>query len=118
MVLQLWKQRNKIIHCTSEITKTSRDQDRLAHRIRKCYEWKDKLLRDDREKIFYMEEAELLKEDQRFIKSWLRLAERIIRTVKKEAQQHTNSRKLMESFVQWRKPTNTSRRTALELQPD
>jgi hypothetical protein len=118
MVLQLWKQRNEIIHSTSEMTQSSRDQDRLAHRIGKCYEWRDQLRREDREKIFYMEEAELLKEDQRFIKSWLQLAERIIRTVKKEAQRHTNSRKLMESFVQWQKPTNTSRRTPSELQPD
>jgi phage regulator Rha-like protein len=65
-----------------------------------------------------MEEDELAKEDQRFIKAWLRMTERTIKTAKKEAQQHSNSRKLMESFIQWRPSSKTRRRTASELQPD
>jgi hypothetical protein len=117
-VLQLWNKRNELIHRTSESIQTSQSQKRLEHRIQICYEWKDKLTRDDREKLFYMEEDELAKEDQRFIKAWLRMTERTIKTAKKEAQQHSNSRKLMESFIQWRPSSKTRRRTASELQPD
>jgi hypothetical protein len=53
-VLKLWKQQNDIIHRTSDSIPLTRAHERLEHRIRKCYEWREQLLREDREKLFYM----------------------------------------------------------------
>jgi hypothetical protein len=65
-----------------------------------------------------MEEDDLIQEDQRYIKSWQRLAERTICMAKKEAEPTTNSRRLMETFLCWKPPENNKQRTAAELQPD
>jgi hypothetical protein len=53
-----------------------------------------------------------------FIQSWIRLAERLIRTVKKQKQIKSNARRLMENNVKWQPPINKKKITASELQPD
>jgi hypothetical protein len=93
-------------------------QERLELRIRRCYESKFLLTREDQDKVFYKEEKNLIHEDHRFIKAWLRLAERTIRTAKKEAEPTMNSRRLMETFFRWKPPGNKKPHTAAELQPD
>jgi hypothetical protein len=43
----------------------------------------------DRERIFYTDANQLLQEDQRLIKAWIQVAERIIKTAKKENKKPT-----------------------------
>jgi hypothetical protein len=117
-VLQLWSQRNEIIHRSVETRQKSRIQERLELRVRRCYEYKPLLMLEDRDKVFYKEESDLINEDHRYIKSWLRLAERTIRMAKKENTPQLNSRRLMENFFNWKPPGDTKKRTAAELQPD
>jgi hypothetical protein len=64
-VLQLWSTRNEIIHRTVETHQKSRTQDRLELRVRRCYDSKTLLTREDQEKVFYREEEDLIKEDHR-----------------------------------------------------
>jgi hypothetical protein len=46
----------------------------------------------DREKIFYTEAEQILQGDTRLIQTWLRMAERIIKTAKKENDRSTKAR--------------------------
>jgi hypothetical protein len=82
-VLQLWKQRNKIIHGETTKVQNSTTKERLEKRVHKCFEFRDNLKREDREKIFYTDAHTLLQEEQRYIKAWIKLAERIIKITKK-----------------------------------
>jgi hypothetical protein len=118
VILQLWKQRNEIIHDLVSASQLSKTQERLATRVHKCYEWKDTLTLADRERIFYTDANQLLQEDQRLIKAWIQVAERIIKTAKKENKKSNNSRRILESFVQWKPRSNKKPKTAAELQPD
>jgi hypothetical protein len=118
MVLKSWKQRNDIVHRKAETIQESHRQERLELQVRRCYAVKEYMNREDRDKIFYMEEQDLIRENHRFIQSWIRLAERLIRTVKKQNQNKSNTRRLMENYVKWQPPTNKKKITASELQPD
>jgi hypothetical protein len=72
----------------------------------------------DREKIFYTEAEQILQGDTWLIKTWLRMAKRIIKTAKKENDRSTNTRKLLETYLKWKPRTNKKIRTAAELKPD
>jgi hypothetical protein len=101
-----------------EAHQQNRQQERLEIRVSRCYTFKDAMKRDDREKIFYMEEQDLIWQDHRFIKSWIRLAERLIRTVKRQELIKSNKSRLMENYVHWQPRSNKKKLTASELQPD
>jgi hypothetical protein len=64
VILQLWKQRNEIIHDSVSASQLSKTQERMATRVHQCYEWKDTLTLEDRERIFYTDANQLLQEDQ------------------------------------------------------
>jgi hypothetical protein len=76
------------------------------------------LTREDQDRVFYREVDDLIQEDHRYIKSWLRLAERTICMAKKEVRTKTNSQQLIETFFQWKPPGTKKQHTAAELQPD
>jgi hypothetical protein len=91
-VLQLVSTRNIIIHRTVETHQKSRIQDHLELCVRRCYDSKTLLTREDQEKVFYREEQDLIKEDHQYLKSWLCLAERTLHIAKRETEKHTNAR--------------------------
>jgi hypothetical protein len=108
-VLKLWQQRNEFIHGRTITAEQDTMRQRLAARIQKYYEFQDQLDKSDRDKIFYTDMESMIAEDIRNIKTWLKLAHRIIKTVKHERQKSKNSRKLMETYFQWKPQTRHSR---------
>jgi hypothetical protein len=58
----------------------------------------------DREKIFYKDLEEMLVEDTRYIKAWLKIAQRTFAAAKKEQNKPRNERKLMEHYFAWQPP--------------
>jgi hypothetical protein len=84
----LWTQCNNIIYGTKETTKQEQQKPHLIARLKQCYSYQDKLDIQDRTKIFHKDKEELMAEDHRYIKAWLKLAERIIRVYKKGTKAH------------------------------
>jgi hypothetical protein len=125
-VLKLWQQRNEMIHDTTNkpagISTTTRQ--RLASRMAKYYEYSKILGIEDREIIFNEDLQTLLEKDDRYLKAWLKMAQRVIRRVKLERQKTSNSRKIMENFVSWKPATQprkrryTPTRSPADLHPD
>jgi hypothetical protein len=114
MVLKLWENRNEIIHGKQRQDGQRTEHQRLQHRIRKYYEMKDLLEQQDKEKIFYKELDELIQEDSRYLKAWLKLAQRIFSAAKREQVRPRNERKLMETYFAWRPTKKTPRRQTKE----
>lgn len=100
--LQLWSQRNEIIHGKQEGQRSLREQQFLETRVSRCYEYQYKLRVVDREKIFHKPQEELLREDARYIKAWIKLCERIIRAYKKETEETTSKGRFMENYFKWK----------------
>jgi hypothetical protein len=69
-------------------------------------------------KDFYATAEQILQGDTRLIKTWLRMAERIIKTTKRENDRPTNARKLLETYMQWKPRSSKKIRASAELQPD
>jgi hypothetical protein len=57
----------------------------------------------DRHKIFYKTIDEMLLEDSRYLKAWIKMAQRVFAAAKKEAKVPRNAQKLMESYFSWKK---------------
>jgi hypothetical protein len=93
-------------------------RERLTVKVRRCYENKEQLNFEDREKIFYADMDTMLKEDTRTIRAWVKLAERIIKSTKKEQLKPTNANKLMENYFQWRPRSNKLIQSPAEQHPD
>jgi hypothetical protein len=49
-----------------------------------------------------------MKKDPRFIKAWLKLSERFIRTNKNEAKHHSQEKGMMEQYFKWHPPNKKS----------
>jgi hypothetical protein len=108
-ILQLWAQRNEAIHGTKIQRELETERTRLHYRVQQYYDKMDKLDIGDRDKIFYKDREQMLQEDTRYIKAWLKLAQRAFSTAKKEQAAQGNSRKLMETYFAW-KPSNRNHR--------
>jgi hypothetical protein len=104
-VLQLWGQRNEQVHGRQAHDKRITETQRLQHRVQKYYELMEQLDTTDREKIFFKDVKTMLSEDNRYIKTWLKLAQRIFTAAKKEREKPSNEKKLMETYFAW-KPHN------------
>jgi hypothetical protein len=52
-----------------------------------------------------MTQDEIMAENPNYIKAWVRLATRIIRTCKKENKHRTGSRIMMEQYLKWNPQT-------------
>jgi hypothetical protein len=61
----------------------------------------------DRDKIYTKSQDELMQENPTYIKSWVKLATRIIRTSKKENRKKTGQKLMMEQYFQWHPPDVT-----------
>jgi hypothetical protein len=110
MTLQLWKQRNEVTHGQQLQSTMNTERLRIHHHVRTFYEKMDQLDTTDRDKIFYKDLENMLQEDSRFIKAWLKLAQRAFTTAKKERAIPGNSQKLMETYFSWKPTSNTNRR--------
>jgi hypothetical protein len=107
--LQLWLQRNEIIHGKQEGAQSIREQQFLEVRVSRCYEYQYKLQAEDRGKIFYKSLEAMLCEDARYLKAWIKLCERIIRVYKKENKGKSREGQFMETFFKWKPSTETTR---------
>jgi hypothetical protein len=81
---EVWDEK---LYCNNRLMK-------LAGRVGRCYN-RDVLNIDDRNKIFTKEYNAMMQEDPRFITAWLRLAEWIIRALRKENKLKIRARKMM-----------------------
>jgi hypothetical protein len=68
-----------------------------------------KLVVNDQQKLYQKDEETLMKEEPHYIKSWLKIAHRIIRTSKKEASKQYREKNLMEQYFQWQPPRKKKR---------
>jgi ribonuclease HI len=108
--LQLWKNRNGIIYNTEQENQAERKRERLAERVARCYEYQDHLQISDREKIFTRDKNQLMKEEPRFIKAWIKIAEGIIKIAKNEKNKQSQERNMMETYFQWQPHNPTPRK--------
>jgi hypothetical protein len=108
--LKLWNHRNGIIYGKQESEKASQQRQNLIARVERCYQYQQQLKTADRDKIFYKTQEEMMKEDPRYIQSWLKLSERIIRIHKKEANKPNKAQHMMEQYVQWRPSAHPPRK--------
>jgi hypothetical protein len=113
--LQLWNNRNNIIHNGQLMSTADRQRERLIARVNKCYEHKDKLQFHDRSKLFSKEKENLMNDDSKYIKSWLRLSERIIRVSKREESTQLFEKTMMEQYFTW-KPAKKPKQKQIRAQ--
>jgi hypothetical protein len=100
--LELWATRNEVIHGTQQLQEQSTEKQRLESRVRKIFENAHMLENQDRHKIFYNSIDEMLLEDSRYLKAWIKMAQRVMAAAKKEAKVPRNAQKLMESYFSWK----------------
>jgi hypothetical protein len=110
-VLKLWKQRNEQVHGRQAQEEHTTERQRMQHRVRQYYEKSAQLDINDREKIFYKDAEDMLSEDNRYIRAWLKLAQRTFSAAKRERAKPSNERKLMETFFAWKPPERSRQRT-------
>jgi hypothetical protein len=109
--LALCQQRNEIVHENQTTTKTERQRQALQLRVQRCYDFKSQLRHTDQQKLFKLEHTEMMQEDPQKIKAWTRVAERIIKTSKREQEQTTNQQgKFMEQYFKWHPPEKSIKR--------
>jgi hypothetical protein len=112
-VLRLWENRNEWIHGKQLQAERRTEQQRVHHRVCKYYEMRDLLEHGDREKIFYKDLDDMLNEDARYLKAWLKLAQRVFSMARKEQAKTRDERKMMDTYFNWR-PAKTTQRNAKE----
>jgi hypothetical protein len=110
-ILQLWKQRNELVHRNENETRNERNKRRMEAKITRCYQHRDKLRLQDRIKIFTKEQDELLQEDPVSIKNWLKIAEKAICISKHEARAAQREKTMMEQYFKWHPPDRTDSHT-------
>jgi hypothetical protein len=118
-ILKLWQKRNEILYGANTHMENNVEQRRWQHRVQQYYEMTELLNVQDREKIFYKTLEEMKQEDIRYIKAWLKIAQRTFRAAKNERKTPRNEQKLMETYFAW-KPheTRKNRRAGSTRSPD
>jgi hypothetical protein len=113
VVLKLWKQQNEQVHGRQAQDERTTETQRLQHRVHHYYEKSEQLDITDREKIFYKDVETMLSEDnRRYIKAWLKLAQRTFTAAKQDREKFSKKRTMMETFFAW-KPSDRSRHSTL-----
>jgi hypothetical protein len=102
--LILWNQRNNYVHGVTITSKTAQQRKALGAQVSGCFRQKDLTSIEDRNRVFTMTQEELMAENPNYIKAWVRLATRIIRTCKKENKHRKGSQKMMEQYLKWNPP--------------
>jgi hypothetical protein len=109
-ILKLWKNRNDIIYNKNKAETESSIQETLQQCVIKCYDTYNNLPVTDRNLIFDRNIEDILREDKRHIAAWLRIAERIIKTVKRESKAPNKASTLMEQYFSWHQPHTKARK--------
>jgi hypothetical protein len=92
-ILTLWRQRNEIVHQQVYEDRTERNKQKLEAKIELCYAHLDRMSATNQDHIFIKDKAEILQEDKKYIKTWIRMAEQKIRVSKREEKRHINEKK-------------------------
>jgi hypothetical protein len=109
-MLTLWKQRNEAVHgITEEVRRVARIQA-LDLKVRYCYEQQYIMPIDDWRRLFQKTKDEKLREDPRNIQAWIWMAEKIIRTNKRENKRIMGQKKMMEQYFKWNPPDQKASR--------
>jgi hypothetical protein len=108
--LRLWTNRNGIIYNDQLQTQQDRQRECLATQVELCYSQRHDISISDQNKIFCKEQDQLMQQDARYIKAWLKLSKRIIRTNKTENKKRTREKDMMEQYFKWHPPPQKSRR--------
>jgi hypothetical protein len=123
-MLELWSTRTEIIYATDAEMKKRQIQDKLIGRLKRCYEYKNRLQAHERTHWFAQPIEALTQKDQEFIEARLGIVERLIRINHREQKARPPESKIMEQFLsinnehtQPRHKRN-KRNLAQEMQPD
>jgi hypothetical protein len=103
-ILILWQQRNDIVHNNTTKTKADREREKMEAKVARLYEYRNHLTILDRNRIFTKEKSELIIDDPRQIKTWIQMAERIIRVHKREVKRIHREKVMMEQYFKWHPP--------------
>lgn len=125
-MLELWRQRNELVHGTTMETKKSQQRKALIQRVVKCYSMRGTLQLSDQLRLYQKEQEEMMLEDPFTIKAWVRTVERIIRTNKREATGNQQQKRMMDQYFKWhppekvtsRKPKSRTQHHKQDLRPD
>jgi ribonuclease HI len=113
--LQLWKQRNEAVHGVTELTKKEAQSQVMALKVQRCYELQYVMPINDRQKLFQISEEERLKEDPQKLRAWIKLAERLIKTNKREQQDKRGSQRIMmDQYFKWHPPDQRGHHKTME----
>jgi hypothetical protein len=107
--LLLWRQRNEVVHGTSLESRKQAETRALELKVQECYEWENRLPIDDCRRLFQTSREDKLKEEPRNIKTWICMANRIIKTNKRELKKEQGQRKMMENYFKWHPPDQSGR---------
>jgi hypothetical protein len=128
IMIKLWKTRAEIIYSTNTETKKAQEKEKVKTRIQRCYEFRDRLPASERTQWFSNGIHELLKNNIKFLNSWLSIVERLIRINRREQKARPPESKLMEQYfslyqtgrktkARYKKNLNPCK-LAQEMQPD
>jgi hypothetical protein len=98
-LLQLWNHRNKLLYEVENQKALTNQRDKLETRIRRCYLFQHQLSATDRRQWFDQDLQEKLQQDVHHLKTWLTLAERLIRIAKREQEKRPKSSILMHRYL-------------------
>jgi hypothetical protein len=113
--LQLWKQRNEAVHGVNELTKKEAQSLAMAQKVQRCYELRYVMPINDMLRLFQISEEERLKEDPQKLRAWIKLAERIIKTNKREQQdKRCSQRTMMDQYFKWHPPDQRGHHQTME----
>jgi hypothetical protein len=103
-ILVLWQQRNGFIYKVIMDDKIKQQKRALELRVERCYEYKNWMSANNQARIYMQTKDTLMQQKVKSIKAWVKLAERIIRTNKKEQKMEKGPRKMMENYINWHPP--------------
>jgi hypothetical protein len=98
-VLELWTNRNELIHDKESSLKEAIIREKTSTRIQRCYDFKELLNAKERQQWFSTSMEELLGQDRKFLVAWLTIVERLIRIVRREQKARPPASKIMERFL-------------------
>jgi hypothetical protein len=103
-MLTLWKQRNEEVHHRVYEDRAERNKRKLEAKLDQCYSYRDRMPITDRARIFTKEKESILQEDEKHIKTWIKMAERMIQVTKREDKRHRHEATMMEQYFKWHPP--------------
>jgi hypothetical protein len=114
-ILVLWRQRNEFIYGNTQESKKSALAQAIEMKVNQCYERRYYMPFDDQRQILQKSKEELMSEDLPHIQTWVRMAERIIQTNKKESQGSISQKKRFKQYFKWNPPDQIRRQNRIEM---